>query len=160
MHFYNFVCFKSSIEDASWPWSPFKYSVGSTKDDAGVQNADGGHPQEEFLNAGLRYLNGPGNSGRLWDAYLGRQVPARGTGPYVLNESCQRLPGGCAQWYFLKWACPRLPWSEDVPATYFVGVRDSERRQSLGRLAGGRQPSGTQGGESEKGIRITVFWWS
>ena len=73
MHFYNFVFFKSSIEDASWLWSPFKYSVGSTKDDAGVQNADGGHSQEEFLNEGLRYLNGPGgHQQRMNGCPLGR----------------------------------------------------------------------------------------
>ena len=49
---------------------------------------------------------------------------------------------------------------EDVPATYFVGVWVSERRRFLGRLGGGRQPSGTPAAESEKRTRVTVFWWS
>ena len=109
IHFEILYCLKSSIEGSPWPWNPLEYTIGATKDDAVVQKADAGHSREEFLNGGPRNLNGPGKRSRLRAAYFGRQVLARRTGPYVLNESCQPLPGGCAQWCFLRCACPRLP---------------------------------------------------
>ena len=38
------------------------------------------------LQPGPRYLNGPGKGRRLRAAHLGRQIPARRTGPYVLEN--------------------------------------------------------------------------
>ena len=46
---------------------------------------------------------------------------------------------------------------EDMPATYFVGVLVSERRRFLGRLGGGRQPSGTPAAESTHFQKFIFF---
>ena len=84
----------------------FEFTMGASKDDTVVQKEDAGRPREEFVNGGCgirpsqRHLNGPGQSARLWDAHFCRQLPARRTGPYVLKESCRRLPEGRARWYF------------------------------------------------------------
>ena len=61
------------------------------------------------LRPGQRYLKGPGKGGRLRSGHFGRQ-----------NETCRQLPGGRARWYFLKFACARLPRRTCWPCIMYV----------------------------------------
>ena len=68
-------------------------------------------------------------------AHFGRQAPARSTGQYFLKEFRRRAQRMCP----VVFSEMRLfaAATEDVLATYFVGVRVSERRQSEERYGQG-----------------------
>ena len=106
-------------------------------------------PQEKFLNGGFvlrpgqRYFNRPGKEGRLRAAYFGRQIPTWSTEPFVLKRILLAAARRTCS-VVLSEMCLSASAPEDVPATYFVGVRVSELRKSVSRLVGGA-PNGIAG---------------
>ena len=122
--------FKRSIEGGFWPRSRFEYTIGASKDDAGVRNEDAGS-------------SGP-VKGISADQVLG---PFEGL---ILRptDTCPEDGAVCSErilWAAAQRTCP-VVFSEmglsaagpqDVPATYFVGGRVSQRRQSEERYGRG-----------------------
>ena len=121
----NFVALRARLSEEG----TFRVRIGARKDDASIQKGDAGLPLKEFLT-------GAAASGPTGDISLsatrgpfeGRVTQPTGTipeeGPCVRKESCRRLPGGRARWYFLTCACPGLPRSTCQPRiSYAFGSR-------------------------------------
>jgi len=148
-----------------WLCSPFKYAIGATKDDAGVQKEDAGLPQEECLSGG------PGLPARSKVSQCTQYgLPCEGRAPRPGDSGpedeavCSGRILSAAAWrtrpaQFSELSLPAAA-PEDVPAKSFVGVRVSKRRRSVGRLGWGAafwHPGGTC---PQKISPISVFWRS